>query len=317
MSIKSKILSLIGARWIGAPLRFVGAMTRRRSHITGLINPFHVSSTTVENAGAHYIAYPNSYLAEAVGFKGAMRFPPDEFEPEVSFLAEKLIRENDVVLDIGANAGLHTVTFARATNAGHVYAFEPVAEMVERLSENCALNRVENVTIIRCALGARSEMLEMDVNVSGVGLEGTSSLAQSFHVEDHPENYEGRTVPVRRLDDIIEKLKIDQRIAFVKIDTEGFETYVIEGGMKTLEKHRPAMIVEAHSRRLAKAGKSFQWYLDTFADYHIFVMPAVDRANPYFRLVPLTAEQPEIAVNLLLLPRSLAEIDVELDTRDT
>ncbi len=86
--------------------------------------------------------------------------------------------------------------------------------------------------------------------------------------------------------------------------------------MKTLEKPS-AMIVEAHSRRLAKAGKSFQWYLDTFADYHIFVMPAVDRANPYFRLVPLTAEQPEIAVNLLLLPRSLAEIDVELDTRDT
>ncbi len=53
----------------------------------------------------------------------------------------------------------------------------------------------------------------------------------------------------------------------------------------------------------AAAGRSFQWYLDTFPDHHIFIVYAADRTNPYLRLAPLTPDQPEIAVNLLLLPK--------------
>ena len=304
MSLKSRALSLIDTRWIGIPLRAVGGFTRTRPRIAGLINPFYVPATVVNNNDAHYIAFPGSYLAEAAGLNGALRFPPDAYEPEISFLISKLIRNTDIVLDIGANVGLHTVSFAQAASSGHVYAFEPVVEMAERLSQNCALNRVENVTLVPCALGSQDETLDMAVNIAGAGLEGTSSLAGSFHVEDNPQNYETRAVPVRRLDDVVEALGVSGRIAFIKIDTEGFETYVLEGGTQTLKTHQPAMIVEAHSRRLEKAWRSFAWYLENFADYHIFIVSAVGRANPYLRLEPLTAVQPEIAVNLLFLPRT-------------
>ena len=75
-------------------------------------------------------------------------------------------------------------------------------------------------------------------------------------------------------------------------------------GALTRRRHRPAMIVKAHTTRLAQAGKSFQWYLDTFPDHHVPIVHAVTRADPYLRLEPLTPDQPEIAVNLLLLPRA-------------
>lgn len=304
MSAKTLIIELIERRWIGAIFRIAGRSTRYRSHLKGLINPFHLPTTLVDNGGSRLIAYPNSYLDLAAGLNRAVRLSVDTYEPEISYLIGSLIKEDDVVLDIGANVGLHTVKFAQIAKKGHVFAFEPVKEMAERLSQNCALNRLENVTIVESALGERSEMLPIAVNIAGAGLEGTSSLVESFHVEDHPENYKTRNVPVRRLDDLIEELGIDGRIGFIKMDTEGFETFVLEGAGETVRKNKPIMIIEAHSRRLEKAGKSFEWYLEKFPDYHVFILPAISRTNPYLRLEPLRPGQPEIAVNLVLLPRT-------------
>jgi len=303
MSVKAFVIELIERRWIGAVFRVVGRSTRYRSHLGGLINPFHLPTTLVNNHGSRLVAYPKSYLDLAGGLNRAVRLSVDVFEPEISYLVETFIKEDDIVLDIGANVGLHTVKFAQIAKKGHVYAFEPVREMADRLSQNCALNRLENVTIVEAALGSQSGTLPISVNISGAGLEGTSSLVDSVHVENHPENYKARDVPVRRLDDLVEGFGIDGRIAFIKMDTEGFETYVFEGATETVKKNKPIMIVEAHSRRLKKAGKSFEWYLDNFPEYHVFILPAISRTNPYFRLEPLKPCQPEIAVNLLFLPR--------------
>lgn len=304
MSFKQILLALIERPLLGAPLRALGMMTAHRSHIGGLINPFYVPAIVVERDGAALIAERGSYLFASAWRRHAVRFPAEAFEPEISFLIPRLIREDDVVLDIGANVGLHTVAFAQAARNGRVLAFEPVSEMADRLSENCALNGIGNVTLIPCALGAQNDVAEMQVNVAGDGMEGTSSLAGTLHMEANPSHYKNRQVPVRRLDDVMAELRVEGRIGFVKIDTEGFETYVIEGGLETLNRHKPVMIIEAHSRRLEKAGKSFQWYLDSFPDHHIFIVYATGRANPYLRLAPLTAVQPEIAVNLLLVPKT-------------
>jgi FkbM family methyltransferase len=304
MSLKSLILDFIEHPVLGALVRLIGGLTRRRARLFGLSNPFHVPAWTIEHGGARYWAEPRSYLARGSPASTRVRFDPDRYEAEIEYLIETLVGPGDVVLDIGANVGLHTVALARRVGAqGRVYAFEPVTEMAERLSANVALNGLANVTLVGCALGNVEGTATMQVNVAGAGLEGTSSLADSIHVRRHPERYVERDVEVRRLDDVMARMDPASPIGFVKIDTEGFETMVIEGGMETLDRDRPAMIVEAHSTRLAQAGKSFRWYSDTFPDHHIFIVHAVNRANPYLRLEPLSAEPPEIAVNLLLLPK--------------
>lgn len=307
--MKSLILDLIEHPVLGAPARLIGGLTRRRSRLFGLTNPFHVPVWTIELGGARYHADPLSYLALGSPATARVRFEPDRYEAEIEYLIETLVGPGDVVLDIGANVGLHTVALARRVGAqGRVYAFEPVAEMAERLSTNVALNGLDNVTLVRCALGNEEGPQTMKVNVAGPGLEGTSSLADSIHVRRHPERYVDREIAVRRLDDVMARMDPDARLGFVKIDTEGFETMVIEGGLEILKRDRPAMIVEAHSTRLAQVGKSFGWYSDTFPDHHVLIVHAVTRANPYLRLEPLRAEPPEIAVNLLLLPKVRALI---------
>lgn len=302
--MKSVILGLIEHRILGAPVRLIGGLTRRRARLFGLRNPFHVPAWTIELGGGRYLADPTSYLALGSPASARVRFDPDRYEPEIEYLIETLVGPGDVVLDIGANVGLHTVALARRVGAkGQVYAFEPVAEMARRLSENVALNGLRNVTLVGCALGDEDGTATMKVNVGGAGMEGTSSLADSIHARRHPEHYVERDIEVRRLDGVMARMDSQARVGFIKIDTEGFETMIIEGGLETLKRDRPAMIVEAHTTRLAQAGKLFGWYLDTFPDHHVLIIHAVTRANPYLRLEPLTPDQPEIAVNLLLLPK--------------
>jgi len=302
MLIKSKILMFLNKPIVGMPLRAIGQFTRKWPRLIGLTNPFYVSSALISSGSAHYIAKDKSYLAAATSLTDVVKLKSNSHEPELNFLITKLVKDGDIVLDVGANVGIHTVAFSIAAGTGYVYAFEPVVEMARRLSENCALNRVENVTILPCALGASNEDLNMSVNVDGVALEGTSSLVQSVHVVENPEFYQNRSVKVRTLDSLLGELGIDDRIDFIKMDVEGFETYILEGATKTLKKNKPIMIIEAHSQRLEIAGKSFEWYLETFKDYHIFKVPAVTLTNPYLRLEKLTGLEKNISVNLLFLP---------------
>lgn len=47
------------------------------------------------------------------------------------------------------------------------------------------------------------------------------------------------------LDDWLETNPVQMPIAFMKIDVEGHERAVLEGARKTIEKHRPALVLES------------------------------------------------------------------------
>jgi FkbM family methyltransferase len=302
-TLTRRLVEFCDRRVLARPLRAVPFLGRA-ARLGPFNNPMFVSSMVINRRGAHYVAPRQSYLANGSTSQQVVQFDASEFDPELTYLFELLIDEADVVVDVGANVGVHTVALARRARAGHVFAFEPVRELAEQNAVNCALNRLRNVTIVNCALGAEPATLTMHVNTSGNGLEGTSTFIDTYHRQRAPARYQARSVPVRRLDDIVPELVAPRRIAFMKIDTEGYDTFVLEGAMATIRAHRPAILVEAHSARLRSVGKSWRWYLDTFPDYHVLIFPPVSHLKPQLELRPLTDDQEEIAGNLLLLPRT-------------
>lgn len=303
--LKNALWTLVADRWPGSMFRLLEGWLRPRPFVFGLRNPLHMRHVVTEQAGGVYLSDRDNYIAVGHAVRRLVEVDPELFEEEIVYLMRALIRPDDVVLDIGANIGFHTVTMAKVAHRGRVYAFEPVREMAEQNSTNCALNRLDNVVIVPVALGSAPATLKMKVNVGGEGLQGTSTFIQYNHnVDSNPKCYVAREVQVVRLDDIVDRLGMPGRIGFVKIDTEGFDTHVIDGGLATFRKHRPIMIVEAHSDRLAEAGRSWSWFLEAFPDYHILVSHSVTRAKPYLHLEPLGPDEPRIAVNLLLLPRT-------------
>jgi len=81
------------------------------------------------------------------------------YEPHLLEVFDRFVNPGDVVIDVGANVGYHTVQLAKRVGAnGRVYAVEPQLLMYRFLAANCLLNNQFNVTSIHGAAG----------NVSGV-----------------------------------------------------------------------------------------------------------------------------------------------------
>lgn len=151
---------------------------------------------------------------------------------EASFLQavlRKVTRADSVCVDAGAYIGTWTVALAMAYPAGRVYAFEPNPGPFGLLEENVALNACQGVTAKPWALGARRATGTLATPDPGNA--GHTVLSPGAGVEVWPLDALG----LRRLD-------------FLKVDVEGMEEDVIRGGAETLQRCRPAVLVE-HGHR--------------------------------------------------------------------
>jgi FkbM family methyltransferase len=125
-----------------------------------------------------------------------------------------------VFLDIGANAGIYSLTAARAyaasRGAGYVLAVEANPTMQARLDYNVRLNALESqVRLARVALSDRSG--EVTFNISSSNL-GESSLA--------PTEGTPITVPCQTLLSLLQEHGVS-RVDGMKIDVEGMEDVIL------------------------------------------------------------------------------------------
>lgn len=153
-------------------------------------------------------------------FSATLWLRPDEHRAEERLLAHYL-HEGDCVVDVGANIGTVTLTAAsRVGPQGSVYAFEPHPRIFGYLIDNIKLNGFDNVRAFNLALG------------SGEG----SVLFSDIHNDDQNaiiKGGKGITTPMQTLDAI---RIVEPVIHLLKIDTEGYEKFVLLGASKLLEK---------------------------------------------------------------------------------
>ena len=168
-------------------------------------------------------------------FQKEILFNNRYYEDSYLFYATKVFKnrkklDGKTILDIGANIGNHSIYFAKECNAAKVISFEPISKTFEILKRNIELNNLQNIIIpYNWGIGdTYSHALASEYNLSNIG--GTS-LHNAYNGEI--ETYS------------IDELNIDENIALIKIDVEGFEEKVIRGALKTIEKNMPMIMVEA------------------------------------------------------------------------
>jgi FkbM family methyltransferase len=134
----------------------------------------------------------------------------------------KTIRPGDRVVEVGANIGLFTVRLARLVGRfGHVWAWEPDAELAALARDNLQANWLtEHAIIVEGAVSNKTGQQTFNANLR---LRMLGSLS---------EEADGPAVQVQRLD---EALRADLPIHLVKIDVEGGEAAVLEGMSGLLE----------------------------------------------------------------------------------
>ena len=182
-----------------------------------------------------------------------------EYEPDVRNALMKLIREDSVVFDIGANIGYFTIIAASKAKHGKVHAFEPSTSSFNRLVANVEGNGLKNVKCIRTAIGNVSEPRLL--YLSSVENTGMTSLTK-------PENYSGdhENVQVITLDEYVEIEKVT-RLDVVKIDIEGNELNALKGMRKCLSVLAPHLIIELNPSALKRFSTSAKDIADLLHGY--------------------------------------------------
>jgi FkbM family methyltransferase len=136
-----------------------------------------------------------------------------------------------VVLDVGANIGLAAAWFERNYPGRPVHCFEPLEENARMARLNCRSATVNNV-----AVGSTPGTVELRVDRDAV-------MASTIPWERAVAT---RTLEVVTLDDYIHDQGID-RVAVLKIDTEGMELDVLDGAVEALSR-TGVVAMETHGR---------------------------------------------------------------------
>ena len=175
------------------------------------------------------------------------------FEPDVANVLVKVLAEGDVAVDVGANVGFLTVLASLLVGpSGHVVAFEPDPENLERLRANLALNDCKNATVIEKAVTNQVGEVEFFINSDDSGGNALWDPAQFPGNQKSLATPKRFTLPGTTLDAEWEQLRLPAP-KVIKIDTEGAEQRVLEGMRDLLGRQEPHFVIaELHAFGLAK-----------------------------------------------------------------
>ncbi|MGP8252849.1 MAG: FkbM family methyltransferase [Terracidiphilus sp.] len=138
-------------------------------------------------------------------------------------------REIDVVIDVGANVGQFGRSLRESGYRGRIISFEPIGSAFQVLAKEA--QKDGNWDANQCGLGAamgtaRLNVSELSVFSSILDSTSVASLHDKRMAVDRIEE-----VSIRTLDEIAAGI---QGKILLKVDTQGYERQVIEGGRQTL-----------------------------------------------------------------------------------
>lgn len=182
-------------------------------------------------------------------------------EPGFEYL--KFINKEALVVDIGANVGQSIVSIFNANNKLNIIAFEPnpsCKKSLIRLSELWFLKT--RVSLNFLGLGSASGTMPFFVPVTGTGIrllqEGT--FDRSVFFGSVTKDRIGCTFSVDEIICDIRTLdEFEIAPSFIKIDVQGFELEVLRGSSKTIDRHKPGILIENGDHT-----NSVRCFLDSF-----------------------------------------------------
>lgn len=186
-----------------------------------------------------------------------MRDLPDDFQIEQLHASLQFVKDFRLAIDIGAHRGIWTKILCDRFQ--RVIAIEPT-ELVEMIDER-ALK-------VRAACGARTGKCRMQ--------QGKRNTGQTYVMP-------GGNTPIITID----SLEVDP--SFIKIDVEGMEPDVLKGARRTIQTHRPVVMIEEnglcerYGHSIGRASRILRaWGASRVATFH---MPPEKDENRLFKFL--------------------------------
>jgi FkbM family methyltransferase len=190
-----------------------------------------IRTSTLEIAGGARVVTPDSVnlITPYVLYE-----QQDWFEDEIGFL-RRLLQPGQQAIDVGANYGVYTLSIAKVIGpTGTVWAFEPASSTAAFLAQGIAANNFTQVVLERSALSRDCGTAQLTVN-------DNSEL--NALVRDEQSGNASETVRLVTLDECLQRYGW-KKIDFLKIDAEGEEANIIEGGRRFFADLSPLILYE-------------------------------------------------------------------------
>lgn len=141
------------------------------------------------------------------------------YEPLETEFIGRLVKEGDVVVDIGAQIGYYTLILAKLVGKdGRVFAFEPAPQNFALLRRNVAMNDYHNVVAVQKAISNTTGQVRLYLSTEDMG---------DHRIYDSGDRRKSIEIEAIRLDDYFESYL--GSISFIKMDIQGAELGAIQG----------------------------------------------------------------------------------------
>lgn len=176
-------------------------------------------------------------------------------EYEMQLLLQTL-KPGNVAIDIGANIGVYTLPMAKkVSDSGTIYAFEPDPTNFSILARNIADNNFPNVLPVSLGLADHRGEARLYLSLDNMG---------DHRVYDAQYRRKRKSIPIalNTLDTVLRQYDEKRKIATIKIDTQGYEPFVIRGSVQTIVQFHPVIFLEYWPFGYARAHADEKWMMD-------------------------------------------------------
>jgi len=179
-----------------------------------------------------------------------------DYEPAVTRFLRGVVQPGDVVVDIGANQGFHTLTLGMSVvPGGHVHAFEPHPRTRRILEENLASNGMHHTVTVVDAVAWESDG-ELTFRARA-GEAAGSYVRDAFAIPD--DRVEGEDVTVRAVDILRFLEDLPRPPQLIKLDAEGSEERILRRAADFLRAHHPTIVTEVLPSTFADTAALESW----------------------------------------------------------
>jgi FkbM family methyltransferase len=166
------------------------------------------------------------------------------FEPEI-LVVQDIFNDNNngIFFDVGANKGEYVFALEKIIPKDNIHAFEPNPNLYFKLKHLFKKSNINQLALSNQNGEAKLKVPFLN-QVEDDSL-GTLRIEEKEPNETRADFYEIKTMTLDRYC----YLNNVPRLDCIKIDVEGFELNVLDGGKETIKVHQPVLIIEIEKRQ--------------------------------------------------------------------
>ena len=162
---------------------------------------------------------------------------------------DRFLGPGDSFIDAGAHIGFFALIAAVMVGPnGRVLAFEPDPSNFRALQRNVEVNGLQNVDLVNAALGETEGLVTLYENLDNDGGHALWPPGRHPFNQKSRQNNPSTQVPQVTIDQAIRRVGGLNRIAALKIDTEGSEVRVARGARACLSRSDLRLVICEHNR---------------------------------------------------------------------